>query len=211
MAIALLNWSDDEGYFLANTKLIHRHLFPFEEDQSIIPMALNELKRIGFIRIGSDTEGRQIGQVINFSRNQSINKKLPSKLKDIASFPEHSRSTTTPLPEHSSSTTVGRKEGRKEGKKEGEPPKPPKGGEAHSSPPCPTIEEVRIAFEFAGGTNEMADAFWGKHDAMGWHLNGQPIRRWQSLIGSFIRRWQATEHKDGKTKPNSQPERDPRY
>jgi hypothetical protein len=82
--------------------------------------------------------------------------------------------------------------------KERVPPKPPKGGEDPSLVSSPSQKEVREAFEMSGGTQEMADAFWGKHDAMAWHMNGQPIRKWQSLIGPYIARWRQNTAVNGR-------------
>jgi len=90
LAIALLNWADDEGYFLASPALIRGSLFPFLDDSRSIPGALQELSNVGFIRLGNDTQERIVGMVINFARHQQVNKPRPSKIKGLTRFPESS-------------------------------------------------------------------------------------------------------------------------
>lgn len=66
----------------------------------------------------------------------------------------------------------------------------------------PKIEDVKYAFLSAGGTNEMAEAFYSKHTATNWMLNGTPIVKWQSLVGSYVRTWQENRNK-GNVKPKT--------
>jgi hypothetical protein len=53
-------------------------------------------------------------------------------------------------------------------------------------PKIPKKEEVNLAFLSSGGTLEMAEKFFSKHDATGWFLNGSPIVNFKSLLPSYI-------------------------
>ena len=81
LAIALLNYADDEGYFLANEALVRGECFPFDEDSTSIRGGLAELSRIGYLVLGKTSEGQRIGLVLNFLEHQKIDKPSPSKLK----------------------------------------------------------------------------------------------------------------------------------
>lgn len=91
LAIALLNWSDDEGYFMANPILIRGQVFPFMDDSKMIPRSLQDLSRVGWIALGKDDQGRDVGMVLNFSKHQRVDKPQPSKIKDCSQFQEHSK------------------------------------------------------------------------------------------------------------------------
>lgn len=90
LAIALLNFADDEGYFLANPALVRGALFPFDEDTTNVRRGLEELAQIGFVRLGIDGESRAVGQVVNFLKHQKIDRPNPSRIKGSARFVEDS-------------------------------------------------------------------------------------------------------------------------
>ena len=69
LAIAILNWADDEGYFMANPTLIKGQLFPFLDDSKIIPRSIQDLSSVGWIELSEDEEGRSIGRVTNFAKH----------------------------------------------------------------------------------------------------------------------------------------------
>ena len=56
-------------------------------------------------------------------------------------------------------------------------------------PNIPTEEEVHRAFFSAGGTEEMAKAFFNKNTATGWLLRGSAITNFKNLLPSFITNW----------------------
>lgn len=98
LAIGLLNHSDDEGYFSANPKLIEADVFPLRELSGSVPLMMEELRRIGYIVLFSGSDGKRYGQVVNFEKHQVINKKSPSKIKDLCAFPDNSSIATVVLP-----------------------------------------------------------------------------------------------------------------
>jgi hypothetical protein len=91
LAIALLNWSDDEGYFMANPVLIKGQLFPFQDDSKMIPRCLQDLSSVGWIELGTDTQGRDVGRVVNFLKHQRVDKPRPSEIKASSTFLESSK------------------------------------------------------------------------------------------------------------------------
>jgi hypothetical protein len=90
LAIALLNYADDEGYFFAHPALIRGELMPFAESHSHIPPLLEDLKEAGYIRIGEDAAKRKIGLVVNFKKHQLVNRPQKSKLAGTVDLPDWS-------------------------------------------------------------------------------------------------------------------------
>lgn len=78
MAIALLNLSDDHGYFNATPAVVRGEIFPFEESLANISRALGELSRVGYIVIGTTASGKRVGSVVNFKTHQKVDH--PSRL-----------------------------------------------------------------------------------------------------------------------------------
>jgi hypothetical protein len=102
MAIALLNFADDKGYFILNIPVIRGALFPFEEDSANVRGAIQGLSRIGYIRTGKSEDGKDIGHIVNFSKHQRIDKPQPSKIEGLAvewvAFQEHSKNDPGAFP-----------------------------------------------------------------------------------------------------------------
>lgn len=78
MAIALLNLSDDHGYFNATPAVVRGEVFPFEESLANVSRALAELSRVGYICIGTTSTGKRVGRVVNFKMHQKVDH--PSRL-----------------------------------------------------------------------------------------------------------------------------------
>jgi len=79
LAIGLLNYADDEGFFLAHPALIRGELLPFESGIDHIPAMLQELVGIGYLELVT-RENRTIGRVVNFRKHQLVNRPQRSKL-----------------------------------------------------------------------------------------------------------------------------------
>lgn len=138
LAIALLNISDDEGYFEADPLLIRGDVFPFLNDYGTITVALRELCSIGYVQILTTETKGDIGFIPTFTKHQVINKKSSSKLKEsfektrlLNAFSETSGSATVVLLEdyvleQGTWNREVEKETEKELQKE-KPPKSPKG------------------------------------------------------------------------------------
>ena len=98
LAIGLLNHADDEGYFNAHPKLIESDIFPLRELSRPITVMVDELFKIGYIQLFEGVDGKRYGHIYNFSKHQVINKKNPSKIKELCGLPECYHTTTVELP-----------------------------------------------------------------------------------------------------------------
>lgn len=90
VAIGLLNYADDEGYFWANPLLLRGALFPFDEDSSKLRRSIAQLVEKGYIKVGKTADGRECGHVVNFCKHQRIDRPKPSEIKQVAQFDEQS-------------------------------------------------------------------------------------------------------------------------
>lgn len=66
----------------------------------------------------------------------------------------------------------------------------------------PEFDKVHEAFLARGGTKEMAETFFRKHNATEWFLNGSPITNFVSLVPSFIENWRRNEMKGNRNQEN---------
>ncbi|MBH2622888.1 hypothetical protein I5K99_21040 [Serratia marcescens] len=98
LAIGLLNYADDEGYFNANPKLIKAAVFPIREPSVSIPVMLLELSNHGYLSMFYTSDNRQFGLIKNFAKHQVVNKPRPSKIKEMELLPYDYGSTTGSLP-----------------------------------------------------------------------------------------------------------------
>ena len=98
LAIGLLNYADDEGYFNANPKLIKAAVFPIREPSVTIPVMLRELSNHGYLSMFSTSDSRHFGLIQNFAKHQVVNKPRPSKIKGMELLPYDYGSTTGGLP-----------------------------------------------------------------------------------------------------------------
>ncbi|PQZ45624.1 primosomal protein [Cronobacter sakazakii] len=98
LAIGLLNYADDEGYFNANPKLVKAAVFPIREQSGSIPVLLQELSSVGYISLFSGADGKIYGLVNNFLKHQVINKAKKSAIKELCTIPYEYGSNTVQLP-----------------------------------------------------------------------------------------------------------------
>jgi hypothetical protein len=115
LAIGLLNYADDEGYFNAHPSLIRAALFPLRDECSTIPVAVTKLSNRGYVKLYRGSDGRTYGHVANFLKHQVINKPKKSKLKDLCVSEDGvlhlSGTDTVPVP----SGTGNREQGKEQG------------------------------------------------------------------------------------------------
>ena len=112
LAIALLNYADDDGYFNANVGLIRAACFPLREPSRSIPNLLRELSESGYLMLGKDASGKNYGRVVNFSKHQTINKKTDSKIKELLIVWEGDGNATGGLPEDYPLERKGKEQGK---------------------------------------------------------------------------------------------------
>lgn len=98
LAIGLLNYADDEGFFNANPKLIKAAVFPIREPSVTIPVMLRELSNQGYLTLFSTSDSKHFGLISNFARHQVVNKPRPSKIKEMELLPYSYGSDTGGLP-----------------------------------------------------------------------------------------------------------------
>jgi hypothetical protein len=202
LAIGLLNWSDDEGYFRTHPALIAGAVFPFDEDgQPFVSRGVVELERIGFIELFE--EG--VGRIASFADHQVINKPSKSRLRAKALtphtpvvLPEDSRSTPVALPYGARSRELGA--GSLEVEKESpsiasqsgvlEPPKTPRKMPAEGSWQA-LIDALTTAFAEAreGTTYDWSDVALAQLKRLRKkHSDSEILTRWRrGLRGTYQR------------------------
>lgn len=74
LAVALLNYADDLGFFAANAALIRGECFPFDEDSSNVLRGLDDLSRVGFLVLGKSDDEQRVGLILNFRDHQKIDR-----------------------------------------------------------------------------------------------------------------------------------------
>lgn len=81
LALALLNLSDDEGFFLADAALVRSFARPIDEDSSITRRCLDQLVSVGWVVIRTHATHGSVGCVVNFHDHQSIDRPKPSRIR----------------------------------------------------------------------------------------------------------------------------------
>ncbi|MAY15471.1 MAG: hypothetical protein CMI06_09050 [Oceanospirillaceae bacterium] len=83
LAVGLLNFADDEGYFRCDAVFIRTRVFPMRSDiaTSDVDDYLAELAGIGYITTHTGTDGRGYGLIPTFTTHQRINRKTPSVIR----------------------------------------------------------------------------------------------------------------------------------
>lgn len=66
--------------------MVRGALFPFDEDSSKVRKALAQLCGIGYLRIGKTPDGREAGQIINFTKHQRVDRPADSEIQQLVSF-----------------------------------------------------------------------------------------------------------------------------
>lgn len=90
LALALLNYCDDEGFFRANPALIKASLFPLDDSVNVPGMIL-ELSGIDYIRTGKGSDGREYGFITKFTHHQRIDKPKKSIIRENCTFQDQSK------------------------------------------------------------------------------------------------------------------------
>lgn len=81
LGIAILNFSDDEGYFLADPNLVRSSCRPFDDDSAMTRCCIAKLVAAGWVEIVEHPSHGPIGKVVNFKGHQVIDRPKASKLK----------------------------------------------------------------------------------------------------------------------------------
>lgn len=87
LAIGLLNYADDHGYFNAHPGLVQAGIFPLRKLSRDIRESLARLEDIDWIRI-VNRDGKRWGVVVGFEKHQKVDKPGKSRICGISAFPE---------------------------------------------------------------------------------------------------------------------------
>lgn len=101
LAAALLNYADDEGYFNSNPKLILADCFPLRELSRTVPVMLQDLVKIGYLRLFKGTDGKNYGHICKFAQHQVVSHPKDSTIKLLQD------SSNPPVSVHDQSTLNG--------------------------------------------------------------------------------------------------------
>lgn len=115
LALALLNYADDEGYFAANPALIRGELFPFVEGSVSIQVGLTELSNVDYLKFYNGKNGRIYGRVVTFTIHQKVSNPSKSKIAPLIDFTEPSVSLQGSLPLGTGNREQGKGTGSVEG------------------------------------------------------------------------------------------------
>ena len=109
LAASLLNYSDDEGYFNANPKLVKASCCPLREDSTNVRRGLEQLQKMGYLRLGkSRDDGKSYGHILTFSDHQRVDRGKESKIKVLDIEWEQSTNNRRTIDEQSTQEGKGR-------------------------------------------------------------------------------------------------------
>ena len=81
LALALMNFSDDEGFFYADPAVVRAFARPFDDSSTTTRHGLETLSKTGFILMLQHPLRGPIGWMPDFDKHQRIDRKKPSDIK----------------------------------------------------------------------------------------------------------------------------------
>lgn len=215
--IASWNFSDDKGIFEADPILIKSKAFPRRTDIRIeqVSQWLDQLVKARFIvPFNYNDESYYVSRT--FETHQKIDKPQPSKIPSEiirGIFDERSsngsrsrveysnvnvgESNASPCQEESDNLTT-------------KGPPPPLVAPPPSPYNGPPMEEVMRFFRGAGGSEDMANGFWNKWEAVEWIDNGSRIKNWTNKANNYIATWHRNEKQKQDGRKSNQQDQHPR-
>jgi hypothetical protein len=175
LALALLNYADDEGYFLADPMLVRGACCPFVESSSTIRRWLARLSDVGWIALSSETPHGVIGRVVNFDEHQRIDRAKPSQIR-IYWIDDESTIDRRLIDDASLLEGKG-KEGKGTGNRERK--------EERFAPP--SVEEVR-SYIAEKGYGFDAESFVAYYQSNGWRVGKSAMKDWKAACMTWERR-----------------------
>lgn len=180
MAIALLNYADDEGFFHAEPNLVRGFARPFDENSKITKECLNNLVKIGYISIVQNDDYGFIGLIEKFTEHQRVDRGNESKIKQYYS------TNVRRIIDDETVLEGNREQGTGKGTGKGREFTPP------------TIEEIKIYFEEFGYTLESAIKAWNYYNTADWHdSKGNKVKNWKQKCQAV---WFKDENKNKQTR-----------
>lgn len=195
LAIALLNYSDDDGYFLANPILIRGACFPFLDDSKKIPRGIQELSEIGFLEVGFLDDGRKVGKIVNFRKHQRIDKPQLSKLKEKSQFQEPSKNDLGTFQEPSKTILGGNGKGMEveQGKGKGRGMIPPTLSDVmdfYKHKAFESMEKGYIGVPYYRFEQTDVKQFFEWYSTSEWKdRDGKPIVNWKLKLLTWVNKW----------------------
>ena len=194
MAIGLLTYADDEGYFSSDETLVRNALRPFDQNSGNSLESLRSLSSIGFIELCQHPSRGPIGRVVNFCKHQKISHPTSSRLATywtLENIRNDSGKTPEPLrPDQGSRDQGSRDQGNEGAGGVGDSALPPQ------SPPAPrskrfippTITQV-AEYCLSNNLDAEADAFVDHFTSNGWKVSGKtPMADWKAAARNWARR-----------------------
>lgn len=192
--IRLCMKADDYGSFHGDTKLLKSFLFPLRSDsirEADITRWMAECQKAGLL-LFYNADSKPFVRIIDFGqRLRNKKNKFPDPPGELAATRGDSRPELEVEVEE-------KRELQQEG---GLAPNLSESNLFRKAKP-PTKNQVWEVFSRAGGTREMAKAFFEKHEATGWFSGSSPIVNFAPLANKFIDTWkrndeQKTKKQDG--------------
>lgn len=96
VAIALLNYADDEGYMVGDVAAIKSAIRPFDDESTNVRRCVVELSRLGWVEFRNHPTHGRLGYLPTFTKHQRVDKPKPSRLKEYWKVAVDDVSTTNP-------------------------------------------------------------------------------------------------------------------
>lgn len=114
LALGLLNYSDDEGYFYAEPKMVRAALRPLDEDSTIVRDLLARLLEMGYIETVHHHTHGDLGRIVSFTKHQRVDRASASRIKGLWGEKDSSNNRRI-IVEHSPLEGKGREQGTGKG------------------------------------------------------------------------------------------------
>lgn len=201
LAIALLNYADDDGYFYADEDLIRGALMPKEESTNI-RRSIDELVEIGYIQVAEHSTHGPIGYIDNFRKHQRIDRPKKSTIKDLFSSTKDRRSLEDETAQEQGN------EGTREQGNEGKEDCPEQAPPAPAPTPSPVVLKIPIVPK--GNTHPVTqrdldgfaayypgiDVAQSLREAAAWCEANPKRRKTKTGVKSFLTSWLSRDQND---------------
>jgi hypothetical protein len=175
--IRLIMKVDDYGCFYGDPRILRANLFPLLQNgvrEADISRWMAECQKAGLIRLYESDEGKHYLQICDFrQRLDRAKAKFPKPEKFVNDFP---REVEVEVEEKGTARAHDR-------------------SNLNRQPNIPTKEQVLETILRAGGTPEMAESFYQKHEGAGWFINNSPIVNYAALAARFVTNWKDNDKK----------------
>lgn len=191
LAVGLLNYADDDGYFDPNPRLIKSAIFPLRDEidhSRISTVLLPELYRSGYAKSGHATicEGDlvQVGFLPKFTTHQVINKPKASKYKDLEIVWDEYGTAPVVVPSGMEGNGTGK--GREGIVADVTPPPPVDDKLKRQKFIPPTVEEV-AAYIQEIQSSVSPESFVDHYLANGWMVGKAHMKDWRATVRKWSR------------------------